>query len=182
MAGENDAEDLTQEVFVKINGALADFRGDSELSTWIYRIATRAALDRLRLCSARRAETLDDMGLFEDRASQEDSWTGEAVPSSEDRVIREEMKDCIREIMGRLPDAYRTVMVLCELEGFRDGEAADILGVRLETLKIRLHRARKQLREALSSSCVFYRDERNEFACDRKNSLIPISERNPSSK
>jgi RNA polymerase sigma-70 factor (ECF subfamily) len=69
-----------------------------------------------------------------------------------------------------LPDQYQSVIVLSELEGLKDGENAEIIGVTLQAAKVRLHRARAKLRKELSGACVFYRDERNELACDRKNS------------
>lgn len=62
----------------------------------------------------------------------------------------------------------KTVLVLSELEGLKNSDIAEILGISLHTVKIRLHRARDRLRKDLGSGCNFYRDERNEFACDRK--------------
>ena len=78
------------------------------------------------------------------------------------------MTECLREFMDRLPETYKTVMVLSELQEFKNSEIAEILGISLNTVKIRLHRARERLRKELETGCNFYRDERNEFACDRK--------------
>ncbi len=64
-------------------------------------------------------------------------------------------------------------MALSELEEFRDDEIAEILGVTIHTAKIRLHRARARLKKELEAHCNFYRDERNEFACDQKASSSP---------
>jgi AhpD family alkylhydroperoxidase len=75
-----------------------------------------------------------------------------------------------RRCARSLPDQYQSVIILSELEGMKDGEIAEILGVTLQAAKVRLHRARAKLRKELSEACVFYRDERNELACDRKNS------------
>jgi RNA polymerase sigma-70 factor (ECF subfamily) len=86
------------------------------------------------------------------------------------------MNGCIREIIETLPEAYRSVIVLSELEGFKDSEVANILGLSLEATKIRLRRARTRLKEELKTACIFYRDERNEFACDRKNPVVQIDE------
>jgi RNA polymerase sigma-70 factor, ECF subfamily len=177
MVGEAEAEDLVQEVFAKISRALKRFRGESKLSTWIYQIATNAALDRLRHSSARPGDEkrlpLEDIA---EMAEDKEPWTGEQTPSTEQRVIRGEMNGCIREIIETLPEAYRSVIVLSELEGFKDSEVADILGLSLEATKIRLHRARTRLKEELKTACIFYRDERNEFACDRKNPVVQIDE------
>jgi RNA polymerase sigma-70 factor (ECF subfamily) len=92
----------------------------------------------------------------------------ETVPSAEAAAIRTEMNRCILEFVERLPEDYRIVMVLSEIEGFSNAEIADIIGVSLDTVKIRLHRARQKLRQELAAGCNFHRDEHNEFACDRK--------------
>jgi RNA polymerase sigma-70 factor (ECF subfamily) len=169
MAGEAEAEDLAQEVFEKVSRSLGDFRGDAELSTWVYRIATNTALDRLR----RRGKPADsvDPSVAEYAVAAEgdrDVWTDEIRQTLEGRVIRDEMNACIREVIYRLPENYRTVIILGDLEGFSDREIAQILGLNLRNAKVRLHRARVQLREALEKACVFYRSEDNELACDRR--------------
>ncbi len=173
MIGRRDAEDLTQEVFVKVNEGLNTFRGESQLSTWLYRIATNAALDKLRSPSFRQRgqkslseELTPDIVEIVDK----DTWTGEKKPSLETSLIRKEMNACIRGIVENLPRNYRTVIVLSEFEGFKDDEIAEILGVSIQATKIRLHRARARLKKELEIHCHFYRDERNEFACDRKES------------
>ena len=183
MVGENDAEDLTQEVFAKIDRALKAFRADSKLSTWIYQIATNVAVDRLRRLSVcpKDAEKLplEDIADIEE---EKEIWTGEEKTSTEQRIIRQEMNGCIREIIVTLPETYRSIIVLSELEGFKDSEIADILGLSLQATKIRLHRARTRLKKELKTSCVFYRDERNEFACDRKLPFMQIMDIKTTSK
>ncbi len=174
MVGWRDAEDLTQEVFVKVSQALKTFKGESQVSTWIYRIATNSALDKLRSPSFRQKgqESLSGAspGEGEIEIRDKNAWTGENAPSVETSVIRKEMNECIRGVIEKLPENYRTVVALSELEGFRDDEIAEILGVSVHTAKIRLHRARARLKEDLEAHCNFYRDERNEFACDLKGS------------
>ena len=81
------------------------------------------------------------------------------------------MNECILGVVEKLPENYRTVVVLSELEGFKDDEIAEILGVSIHTAKIRLHRARARLKKDLEIHCNFYRDERNEFACDSKETF-----------
>ena len=170
IVGQSEAEDLTQEVFVKVGQALETFRGESQLSTWIYRIATNAAMDRLRQPSVRHGgEKLLPVESIAEIKADQDIRTGELKPSTEQGLIRTEMNGCIREIIQKLPEQYRSVIVLSELEDLKDSEIAEILGLSLQTAKVRLHRARARLRKELSAACVFYRDERNELACDRKN-------------
>lgn len=175
LVGEYEAEDLTQEVFVKVSQALKTFRGESQLSTWIYRIATNAALDRLRSPSFQRMaqKRLSNDSTASDRVQAEDKdvWTGEKTPLVEQQVIRKEMNKCIRNFIEKLPEDYRTVIMLSELEDLQNREIAEVLGASLDTIKIRLHRARAKLKEELETNCSFYRDERNELACDLKSAL-----------
>jgi RNA polymerase sigma-70 factor (ECF subfamily) len=179
MVGESEAEDLTQEVFTKIGQALKAFRGESRLSTWIYQIATHVALDRIRQRSFARHG--DEKGLpveaIAESEKDKDIWTGEQTASTEQRVIRKEMSGCIREMIERLPENYRAVIVLSELGERKDSEIADILGLSLHTVKIRLHRARVKLKKELTTACLFYRDDRNELACDRKSQFVQIGEK-----
>jgi RNA polymerase sigma-70 factor (ECF subfamily) len=177
MVGWRDAEDVTQEVFVKVNQGLNSFKGESQISTWIYRIATNSALDKLRSPSfrqrGRKSLFGDSIGEGEIDIIDKNAWTGENTPSVETSVARKEMNQCIRGVVEKLPENYRAVVILSELEGFRDDEIAEILGVSIHTAKIRLHRARARLKKDLEAHCNFYRDERNEFACDLKGSSDP---------
>lgn len=162
LVGEGEAEDVTQSVMLKVSEGLPDFRGDSSLSTWIYRIATNAALDKLRrkpIASPEEAELESD---------ETDVPQAAQTPSAETTAIREEMNACIREFIERLPENYKAVMVLSELEGFKNDEIAVILGLSLDTVKIRLHRAREKLRKDLGLGCSFHRDQGGDLACDRK--------------
>jgi len=166
---EYEAEDLTQEVFVKVSTNLEAFRVESSISTWLYRIATNLAIDRIRHCTlpftdhpTRGDQPFDDHEEIEDR----NIWTGEKPHSAEQRLIRGEMTDCIRSCLENLPEGYRIALVLSELENFRNREIAEIMGVTLETVKIRLHRARTLLRKEIEKNCRVYRDERNELACE----------------
>jgi RNA polymerase sigma-70 factor (ECF subfamily) len=177
MVGWRYAEDLTQEVFVKVSQALKTFKGESQVSTWIYRIATNSALDKLRSPSFRqrgqKSFSGESIGEGEIEMMDKNAWTGEKTPSIETSVIRKEMNECIRGVVEKLPENYRTVVALSELEGLRDDEIAEILGISIHTAKIRLHRARARLKKDLEARCNFYRDERNEFACEVKSSSQP---------
>ena len=174
LVGEAEAEDVTQAVMLKVGEGLSGFRGDAQLSTWIYRIATNAATDRLR---ARSIQTVSDDELeFEDGGVPPAAHTA----SVETAAIREEMSACIAGFVDRLPRTYRTVMLLGEIEGFKNDEIADILGLSLDTVKIRLHRAREKLRKELQAGCSFHRDEGAELACDRKPVTAPYPFPRPS--
>jgi RNA polymerase sigma-70 factor (ECF subfamily) len=151
LVGDSEAEDLTQEVFTKVHHALPGFRGESKISTWIYRIATNSALDRLRTATSRCAAGILPGETVEE--GEVNPWTGESPPSIESQVASRAMSECIREFIFRLPDNYRTVLVLGDLEGLQDREIAEILGVSLQATKIRLHRARERLRRELETGC-----------------------------
>lgn len=171
LVGDHEAEDLAQEVFVKISQGLETFRGESKLSTWIYRVATNSALDRLRSPSFRQSQKSVTSDLTEEREEGQEIWIEDKTPSVDQQLIQEEMNECIRNFIDTLPENYRTVIALSELKDLKNNEIAEILGISLETVKIRLYRARARLKKELETHCSFYRDERNELACDRKGSL-----------
>ena len=167
LTDHHEAEDMAQEVFEKVSRALKGFKGESSLSTWLYRIATNTALDRLRTPSFNRSlerSAPEESFQVEDR----DVWTGERKAPHDQGLIRKEMSECIRSFIEKLSPDYKSVMVLSELEGFKNKEIADILQVSLDTVKIRLHRARASLKKELNGGCSFYRNEQDIFACDRK--------------
>jgi RNA polymerase sigma-70 factor (ECF subfamily) len=169
MIGEADAEDVTQEIFIKVNQALPDFRGESKLSTWLYRIATNAALDRMRSPAYQQKASTITAEIVEGEVDDRNIWTGEKVPVLEWQLVRKEMADCIQDFIRKLPKNYRIVLALSELEGLSNQEVADVLGVTTGTVKIRLHRAREQLKKDLIANCPSYWVEGNEFLPDLKN-------------
>lgn len=172
LVGPDEAEDISQNVFLKVHAGLKDFRGEASLSTWIYRIATNAAIDRLRKCSSGEAEqgelNLDVSSDATDASETADLAGSTAEPSTETSFIRSEMNECIHTFVDALPEIYRPALVLSDLEGFKNREIAEILALSVETVKIRLHRARRELRKRFAAGCDFYRTEANELACDRK--------------
>jgi RNA polymerase sigma-70 factor (ECF subfamily) len=164
LAGEAEAADLTQSVFLKVSRALPDFRGESSLATWIYRIATNTTRDHAALSRTRQLTA--ELLLDEDESLDD-------LPSSTDTDVdreytRREMTACIRGVVEELPENYRSLLLLSDFEGFSNGEIAGILDLTLDTVKIRLHRGRAALRKAMEAQCDFYHDERSELMCDRK--------------
>lgn len=91
LAGDDDAEDLTQETFVKISRGLGSFRGDSKLSTWIYSIATNVARDRFRSAAFRHDSALAPAPVDELDLEDENVWTGQKIRSIDEVTIRKEM-------------------------------------------------------------------------------------------
>jgi RNA polymerase sigma-70 factor (ECF subfamily) len=166
LIGDDEAEDLTQEIFVKVSRALVDFRGESSLSTWLYRVATHAAVDRMRSRAGQPAMLPEPQDTLTENAD-----TPAHAPSVEQQLVRKQMDECLLEFISQLPENYRTVFVLSELEALKNQEIADILGVNLNTVKVRLHRARLKLKEDLLAHCGWEWVEGNEFLPDFKKIL-----------
>jgi RNA polymerase sigma-70 factor (ECF subfamily) len=157
LVGTTEAEDLTQETFVRVSQALDSFRGESTLATWVYRIATNVATDRLRSAGFQlTARTTEREAL---------AVLG-TLPLIEQDLVRREMGECVREYINDLPEDSRTVLILSELEELPDRQIAEVLGITLEATKMRLHRGRARLREKLERGCALSRDERNELTCE----------------
>ncbi len=171
LVGEAEAEDVAQETFVKVGRSLGGFRGESSLSTWIYRIATNTALDHLR--RAGQAGNEERTGAGDAGPDDEIAGLPDSDPLQDVALIRKDMNECIRGLVYDLPENYRTVVVLGDLEGLTNAEIARVLGLTLDTVKIRLHRGRVQLRKSMDRACHLYRNDRNELSCDRKT--IPLN-------
>ncbi|MBS1854085.1 MAG: sigma-70 family RNA polymerase sigma factor [Acidobacteria bacterium] len=155
LVGPDEAEDVSQEVFIKISRSLADYRGEG-LSSWVYRIATNAAMDKRRRATP--------IGI----PAEEDSLAPDSAETAEQHLIRGEMSECVRGLIDQLPDTYRAVLILSEIEGLANAEIASVVGATLETVKIRLHRARSLLRKALADRCRLYHDGDDRLLCDPK--------------
>jgi len=152
------AEDLLQETLIRISGGLQGFAGRASLKTWAFSIATRVAADHFRRPSTRaRIVDIDESVELpaEDRAADQ-------------RLVIDEMNACVRQVIDSLPEDYRAVLVLHDLEGMTAAQTAVICACSVPTAKIRLHRARLRLKEALQQECRFYRDGENVLRCDRK--------------
>jgi RNA polymerase sigma-70 factor (ECF subfamily) len=157
-----EAEDLTQIVFAKATRALPQFRGDAQASTWLYRIAANVASDWLRSRSAREARlTVHLPEALGDATSQANASVAplDAQSSPEQKLVRKEMRDCIRDEIGQLPAGNREALILGELGGLTDDEVAQILGISRANAKVNLHRARAQLKKVIEARCDFYRTE-----------------------
>ena len=160
------AEDLTQETFSRVAHGLPRFRGDSKPTTWLYRIATNTFLDHRRRLKTRTTEIPElDLDMLDDVSSDLE----DPAPKLPDRLLDDsEMGRCVREFVDGLPDEQRAVIVLHDLEGFKNREIAEILGCSLGTVKIRIHRARQELRDVLGENCEFYRSDDDVLQCGRK--------------
>jgi RNA polymerase sigma-70 factor (ECF subfamily) len=139
IVGAQDAEELTHDVFLRAFRGLAKFRGDAQLSTWMYRLAVNAALSHATRSQARSRRNVSDDELVK-MAAPED-----AAPGFSDSRLRARLSDALAE----LPAGYRAVLVLNDVEGLQHDEIAEILGCRVGTSKSQLHKARARMRELL---------------------------------
>lgn len=147
-----DASDMAQEVFLKMFRTINSFKFRSRLSTWIYRVATNTCLDLLkkqRSVFSENAYSYD--GGFEDLDGNQNFAEVEDTRFMPDKKAEQaETKDVINRAIGRLPDDYRTAVILRDIRGLSYDEIADITDCSVGTVKSRISRARKNLREILS--------------------------------
>ncbi len=134
IAGAQEAEELTQEVFLKAFRAMDKFRGDAQLGTWLYRMAVNAALSHIGRSKEKR------------RAPEEALM---ALPAPEAVDGDPKLRDRLQAALAELPAGYRAVIVLHDVEGLQHEEIAEILGCRVGTSKSQLHKARAKMRELL---------------------------------
>lgn len=156
--GQQDAEDVAQEVFVKANRKLSTLKDPARVVPWLYRIAMNSARDLLRRRSSRggktRAETeADALGQLPDPRMR----------TPEQSVQYNEMIACYLDFVRKLPGHYYEVYVLSELYGLEDRAIAAQVRLPLETVKMRLHRARMKLYETLRSHCRCYITEQGDM-------------------
>jgi RNA polymerase sigma-70 factor (ECF subfamily) len=143
-----EAEDVVQEAYAKAFAAMARFRGDSSLSTWLIRIVLNEAIGRKRVLD-RRSKFLQDQGVAELDEHREQLMAGSSPPSPEAHTLRMETKAMLERAVGQLPDAFRSVFVLRDIEGMSVAETAAALEIGEATVKTRHWRARQRLQELL---------------------------------
>jgi RNA polymerase sigma-70 factor (ECF subfamily) len=151
MKNWEDAEEVTQDVLMKVFRKIDAFRGDAALSSWIYRITFNTAMSRLRTGRAGRAaeqQRQDPSG--EELAGMPMQDPADWSSLADDLVMRREMRERLIQALTTLPEVYRIPVILRDIQGMSTEEASQILRVKPQTLKSRLHRGRLILRQALS--------------------------------
>lgn len=147
----DDAADLTQDTFLSALKAMRSFRGESELKTWLTRIAINHSRNRFRWWKRRRKDATVSL---DSAIGVSDAPVGESIAvegeSAEDAVLRRERETALRRALAQLPEHYREAIVLCDIEGYSYHEIAIALGVNLGTVKSRIARGREELRRKLS--------------------------------
>jgi len=149
MHSEEDARDAVQDAFVAVFKSIGRFEEQSQLSTWLHRIAINSCLMKLRTQRRRPEEDIEQYlpRFLEDGHQVESSvtWT----ESAETILQRTQTCDLVRSSIEQLPDTYRVVLLLRDIEEMSTEETAQILGITANAVKIRLHRARQALRTLL---------------------------------
>jgi RNA polymerase sigma-70 factor (ECF subfamily) len=168
LIGSADAEDVTQEVFVKVGRSLGALTDPAKLSSWIYTITLNTVRDLVRVRSS-RAETLSpELDAASPKIDGDGSppSTVNSARTPEEIAIRNEMVACYLDFVKQLPTQYYEVYVLSEFEHLSNEEVAKRLSLTLGTAKIRLHRARGRLNAELRKNCRCYYNERGELMGD----------------
>ena len=137
----HDAEEITQTVFWKVWNALPQFRGGASFSTWLYRLTLNACTDHYRREKKRRGDlSLDDPDLAPLR---------DTAPSPEEILLQREEQAILRKALAELPEQHRVILVLRDMDGLDYKESAQVLDLEMGTVKSRLARARRALRDKL---------------------------------
>ena len=149
LLNEEDARDAVQDAFLSAVRSLGDFRGEAQLSSWVHRIAINAALIKLRARRRVREQPIEELlpGFRPDGEHREPihPW----VEPCEANLERQELQDLVHAAIARLPEDYRVILSLRDLEGLDTKETAHLLGISVDAVKTRLHRARQALRTLL---------------------------------
>jgi RNA polymerase sigma-70 factor (ECF subfamily) len=151
MSTDEDARDVVQEAFLNAFRAMGKFEGQAKLSTWLHRIVVNAALMKLRTRRRKPEESLEPLlPTFKENGGHAEKFT-QWDESADQIAEREETRQVVRDAILSLPETYREVLILRDIEEMSTDETARALGITANAVKIRLHRARLALRTLLDS-------------------------------
>ena len=171
LVGHDDADDVAQEVFLKLSRALGTLSDPARLGSWIYAITLNTVRDGARARACRPLRQPEDAEARLARVSDP------AARTPEQAAARNEMVACYVDYVKGLPPDYLDVYLLAEFEHLANAEIARRLGLSLGTVKIRLHRARARLHDQLRRNCRCYYDERGELLGEPKPGRAPARPR-----
>lgn len=152
---KEEAEDITQEVFVKVFNGLKKFDQKSAFSTWLYRIATNSALDAFDRLKKHSKNTSSVHNHAADGEDAVDALTLQPslAPGPEENVVQSELRECIHRVMKSLELDHQRVLLLRDFEDLSYDEIADVLQAKLSAVKMRIHRARLAFQEIFNQFC-----------------------------
>ncbi len=160
---EVDADDVLQDVFLRMQRGLAGLRDDERFGPWVYQVARSAIVDHQRVAAKHRVV---DGGDGDEQPT---------VADEDDRTVEEELASYIATFVAMLPSPYREALTLTELEGLAQKQAAAMLGISVSGMKSRVQRGRQQLRKALDECCHIALDARGRVvSCEpRSDGKLP---------
>ncbi|MGH7230314.1 MAG: RNA polymerase sigma factor SigZ [Nitrospiraceae bacterium] len=162
VANDAEAEDILQEVFLRLHRRLDSLKDPSRLVSWVFQITRHAIADYYRAPERQREVPA---GLAVDMETAHPAPIDDLTrPSSNSGRLREELAACLRPMMERLSDEYREAVTLVELEGLTQNAAAKRLGLSVSGMKSRVQRGRRQLKDLLEQCCVIQLDRRRSVA------------------
>jgi RNA polymerase sigma-70 factor (ECF subfamily) len=161
-----DAEEVAQDVLMKVYRKIDAFRGDAALSSWIYRITFNTAMSRLRHARARRDRAIASSGPGGNTTATAAGEPADWSDLADEMLLRQEMKQQLVKALRALPDIYRVPVILRDVQGLSTEEAAAVLRVKPQTVKSRLHRGRLALREKLAQFASGLSLHRRGYALD----------------
>jgi RNA polymerase sigma-70 factor (ECF subfamily) len=155
VADQADADDILQEVFLRIHRRLNSLERADRLQAWVYQITRNAIIDHYRAPSVRREVTAGGPAELDSL----EHWTAPLAEEGDSPELRE-LSACLRPMIDRLPSSYRQAIQLTELDGIRQNVAAAQLGMSVSGMKSRVQRARQQLKEMVLACCHIELDQR----------------------
>jgi len=149
---EEDARDAVQDAFISALRAIANFQGGSSLSTWLHRIVINACLMKIRTMKRHPEDSIEELLPDFDETGHRVGNVGPWVESAESALARSETRTRVRASIEKLPESYRAVLNLRDIDELSTEETARMLGTTTAAVKVRLHRARQALRTLLEPS------------------------------
>jgi RNA polymerase sigma-70 factor (ECF subfamily) len=150
LRNEQDAQDAVQQAFLSAFRALPSFNGQARLTTWLHKIVANAALMKLRTRARRPEDSIEDLlPTFLEDGHHAERFSEWALPADV-LMVRHETRAHVRAAIEQLPETYRTVLMLRDIEEFSTEQAAEALGITATAVKVRLHRARQALLRLLT--------------------------------
>jgi RNA polymerase sigma-70 factor (ECF subfamily) len=160
-----EAEDLTQETFLRAHRRRDSLRDPEAVRGWLYRIATHVCIDRLR-------QHKPHISMDGEEGAQRVESAPSSGPGELEAAERKETSRCVQRCLDFLPDSYRAVILLYEGHSLTAAEIASLLGENLTTVKMRLHRARRRLQQVMECGCAVSNDARGLPVCQPRSKIL----------
>ena len=163
-----EAEDLTQETMLRAHSKLPTLDDPSRLVHWLYRIATNICYDQYRRVGRKSKPKHVQINPDGTANTPDAEALTDNSPRLDKAMAQKEMSACVQSYLAALPDAYRAAIMLHDVHSLTNPQIAEMLDLSLATVKVRLHRARKQLRDALEAGCSLSHNQRGVLECEPK--------------